>query len=73
MEYGDKGGSEVLERMLDDFAAQSSNLSVLMPEQAVGVGARWQATSSITVGGITSDVVATGPRRGVWRLVRRTV
>lgn len=59
VEYGDKGGSEVLERMLDDFAAQSSNLSVLMPEQAVGVGARWQATSSITVGGITSDVVAT--------------
>lgn len=59
VEYGEQGGSEVLERMLDDFANQSSNLSVLLPEEAVGVGARWQATSSVTVGGIISDLVMT--------------
>lgn len=59
VEYGDQAGSEVVQRLLDDFAAQSGNLSVLFPEEEVGVGARWTADTTLTVGGITSDLTTT--------------
>lgn len=59
VEYGHKAGSQVAKRLLDDFASQAGNMSVLFPEQEVGIGARWKADSALTIGGITSDVSTT--------------
>lgn len=59
VEGGDGGGSQIVTRLLDDIAAQSNNLSVLFPAEEVGVGARWRADSTITIGGITFDMTST--------------
>jgi len=59
VEGADGDGSQVVGRLLDDIASQSNNLSILFPEEEVGVGARWRADSTITIGGITFDMTST--------------
>lgn len=58
VEGADGDGSQVVRRLLDDLAAQSNNLSILLPEEEVGVGARWRTGSTLTIGGITFDMTS---------------
>lgn len=43
-----------LKQMLDSVSTSLQNLSIPLPEPAVGVGAKWEVRSSITAGGLQS-------------------
>lgn len=47
------GTSSALRSLLQQLSDQSTQLSVPLPTQAVGVGAHWRATTQLTVGGIS--------------------
>lgn len=47
----------VVEPLLEAFDSQASQLSMPFPEEPVGVGARWRATTDFEVSGMAFDVV----------------
>lgn len=55
-----------LVQMLDSLSQSMKQVSAPLPEEAVGIGARWSITGSITAGGLTFDQTAT------YTLVERT-
>ena len=55
-----------LVQMLDSLSQSMKQVSAPLPEEAVGIGARWSITGSITAGGLTLDQTAT------YTLVERT-
>lgn len=48
-----------LEQLVDQLSQQTGSLTVPFPEEAVGTGARWRATTSVDVGGIKAKLVLT--------------
>ncbi len=54
-----EGAPEVLKQTLDSMKNSMGNLTAPLPEEAIGKGARWEATSSVTTQNITMDQVAT--------------
>ena len=55
-----------LVQMLDSLSQSMKQVSAPLPEEAVGIGARWSITGAITTGGLTFDQTAT------YELVERT-
>ncbi len=49
----------VMKSTLDSFSSQVTNLSAPFPSEPVGPGARWRATSSATINGITMNTTST--------------
>jgi hypothetical protein len=50
---------QALRSMLQEFGNQASGMTVPYPEQELGPGARWEATTKIEVNGIAMEQVAT--------------
>jgi hypothetical protein len=60
----DMGQAGAAQQMMGDLSSQLDNLSTPLPEEAVGVGAKWEARSAMKTGGqvsfqkVTAEVVA---------------
>jgi hypothetical protein len=48
------GVNSTLRSLLQQLSSQSDQLSVPLPTQAVGIGARWRGTTQLSAGGITA-------------------
>lgn len=48
-----------LKQVVDQLSQQTGSLTVPFPEEAVGNGAKWQATTNVDVGGIDAKLVLT--------------
>lgn len=48
-----------LEQVVGQLSQQTGNLTVPFPEEAVGEGAKWNATTSVDAGGIEAELVLT--------------
>jgi hypothetical protein len=49
----------IMKSTLDSFSSQVTNLAAPFPSEPVGPGARWRATSSATINGITMNTTST--------------
>jgi hypothetical protein len=50
-----EGFPDNVKALLEQFENQVASATPALPEEAVGVGARWRATTELTLGGITSQ------------------
>ncbi|KRB73033.1 hypothetical protein ASE01_19855 [Nocardioides sp. Root190] len=58
LELGDDA-PDLVARLLDNIASQSFAVAVPLPEEEVGVGARWRAATELEVGGASTTVTST--------------
>lgn len=50
---------DLVARLLDNLAAQSFAVAVPYPDEEVGVGARWRASTTLQLGGVEATVTST--------------
>lgn len=50
---GTEGFDDAAARIMEDVAGQSTIVGVILPREAVGIGARWRSTATIVTSGVT--------------------